>query len=155
MTKTNTVEIAKNFKRKIPKGPRIICKFCGDEIEITPCKGITKRRVDHLNGCEKFNCELDEIKHLPNEYDNITIGKEQDDYFPELHHINPPDEYDDTIDDDVMYILLTYVSEVLFLLFTIWLCVTYIFCFNYVQDYRASLGFYFIYACIRYQSVLH
>src|SRR3954469_23885744 len=44
----------KQFKRKAPKCPRIICYHCEHEIDEEPKDGITKRRIGHLVECDKF-----------------------------------------------------------------------------------------------------
>ena len=93
MTELTPKETTSHFKRDVPKGSKIICKHCGYKIDVKPRKGITERRLKHLNECKEYLCELKE-----------TNDEIQDSYFPQPEDINPLDEYDGIKDNIALYI---------------------------------------------------
>lgn len=71
-----TVDHSKHFTRKIPRGPRTICRYCKYEIEPLPCKGINERRGKHLDGCNEKPRKPDTIDISEKDYTDIIATTE-------------------------------------------------------------------------------
>jgi hypothetical protein len=78
-------QITNQFKRKIPKGPRIICKYCKYEIGAIPRVGITERRAEHLKNCtnkpqkpDSADDETESVEFSNNDYADIVSAANTD-----------------------------------------------------------------------------
>jgi len=89
-----TAQNCKNQFRKVPKGDGTWrqCKHCNEFIDIIPRNGINKRRIKHLEGCNTFQNNENNIR----DYGNRTGGK----YSESLVDIKPENtlcNYDDKV----------------------------------------------------------
>ena len=101
----NTKAIAKHFKREVPKGPRIICHYCGHKINANPRVGITRRRADHLQGCTEKPQEPDstEVETDSTEDETQSVILSTGDY---ADIIKSTEEYDAEHDKLIIILLL-------------------------------------------------
>lgn len=84
-------QITTQFKRLGHKGPRIICKYCDKAIESSPCKGITQRRINHLQWCGKYLLKTHDFDLQAEKDDNnATIISTED-----FEYIKLVGEYDE------------------------------------------------------------